>query len=277
MRTLTDEELDQFRDQGFVVLPDVLSANRITLLRAAIARMIEEREIFISQHREEVNEMRAAEARGEIIHATEWVHVVTQMYQLWERLPAMGEHALDPGLAEMARAALNVPKLRLWFDQAMVKQPGDQATPFHQDNSYLPFDAESVITIWAPVTAVSEAMGCLRYVPGSHRWKRLPAIPLAGRDDLKSVLDDPDCLARAVGAEIPEGGVVMHHGSVIHGTNANTTDRPRPVVLTCYYPDGARRMGPLRQYAIERDCVAEGELVRGPGLPVVASIDEGSR
>ena len=271
MRTLAPEELACFRDQGYVVLPDVLSPGRLAMLRQAAEEATALRIRYEAEHPEAVAGMQAAEAKGEVIHATEWTHVVMQMYQLWERIPAMRAHSLDPALAELSRTGLGVPALRLWFDQLMIKPPGGGPTPFHQDNTYMPLDpAEAgVITIWAPLTTVSADMGCLCYLPGSHRWPVLPAVPLTSSDAIRPLLTDPDCLAAAVPAEIPEGGVVMHHGNVLHGAGPNSTARPRTAVLTCYYPDGARRFGPLRQYVIDREQVVVGEPLQGPGLPLV--------
>lgn len=272
MRTLTAEERQRFREDGYVVVPDVLTPQRLAILRSAVDAMIEQRERYRAEHSDPVAEMERAEARGEVIHATDWTHIVMQMYQLWERFPPARKHSLDPVLGELARDALGVPALRLWFDQAMVKAPGAGPTPFHQDNTYAPVDLEpgGVVTIWSPLIDVTAEMGCLRYVPGSHRWPRLPPVPLTGPDDIRSLLADPACLERAVPAEVPEGGVVMHHGDIIHGAGPNTTDRPRPAVLTCYFPDGSRRVGPLRQYVIDQDEVAVGEPIAGPRLPVVA-------
>ena len=272
MRTLTREEREQFEADGFVVLPGVLSAERLSRLREAVAGAVAERERYRRANPGPVAEMGEAEARGEVVHATEWTHVVMHMYQLWERLPGAREHSLDPVLGELARQALGVPALRLWFDQAMIKEPGGGPTPFHQDNVYMPIDPGSagVITIWSPLSTVTADMGCLRYVPGSHRGARLPDIPLAGWDDIRPLLGDPARLDSALPAEVPEGGVVMHHGNVIHGAGPNTSGQPRPAVLTCYFPDGARRAGPIRQYVIDRDGVRVGEPLAGPGLPVVA-------
>ena len=85
MRILTAEERERFDEDGFVVLPDVLTPRRLALLRSAVDAMVEQRERYRAEHPDLVAEMERAEARGEVIHATEWTHVVMQMYQLWER------------------------------------------------------------------------------------------------------------------------------------------------------------------------------------------------
>lgn len=271
IRALTPEQAERFRADGYLVIPDVLSPRRLATLRAVVERAEDERQRYAEQYPDLVAEMHAAEARGEVVHASEWTHVVMQMYQLWERYPEAREHTLDPDLAELARGVLGVPALRLWFDQAMVKPPGGRATPMHQDNTYAPVDLEpgGLVTIWAPLTTVDDAMGCLRYVPGSHRDRRLPPIPLRGFDDVRNLLDDPASPERAVPAEIPEGGVVVHHGDVLHGAGDNVSSVRRAAVLTCYFPDGSRRGGKLRQWVIDRDGVTVGGKLRGPGLPLV--------
>jgi ectoine hydroxylase-related dioxygenase (phytanoyl-CoA dioxygenase family) len=271
MRGLTATEKERLSADGFAIIPGILPPGRLGLLRLALARMEKERDSYEAGHRDLVAEMRAAEARGEVIHANTWTHVVMQMYQLWERFPAMRAHSLDPGLGELARSALGVPAVRLWFDQALVKAPGGGPTPLHQDNTYMPIDVNSggVVTIWAPLTAVTTGMGCLCYLAGSHRGRRLPPVPLREFDDIRPLLDDPSAPEKAISAEVPEGGVVIHVGDVIHGAGPNVTGRPRPAVLTCYFPDGSRRSGPLRQYVADRDGVTVGAPLVGPGFPVV--------
>jgi ectoine hydroxylase-related dioxygenase (phytanoyl-CoA dioxygenase family) len=76
-------------------------------------------------------------------------------------------------------------------------------------------------------------------------------------------------LGQAVPAEVPEGGVVLHHGDVLHGAGPNTTDLPRAAILTCYFPDGSRRRGTLAQWMADRHHVRPGDRLVGPGLPLI--------
>jgi phytanoyl-CoA dioxygenase PhyH len=50
------------------------------------------------------------------------------------------EFVWDRGLARVAASLMGVPAVRFYFDQALFKEPGGGATPWHQDHVYWPFE-----------------------------------------------------------------------------------------------------------------------------------------
>jgi ectoine hydroxylase-related dioxygenase (phytanoyl-CoA dioxygenase family) len=272
MRKITEDERAEFHENGFVVLRGIISPTRIALLRQGAIRATAERAQQRKERADEISAMRAAEARGEVILPATRLHVVEQMYQLWERFPEMRRHALDPRLAQIAADVLGVRRLRLWFDQVMIKNPGDGPTPFHQDNAYAPFDLScgGCVTLWVPLAPVNESMGSLRYVTGSHRCQVLAPLPLTAVDSIASLLPQKGReLAGAFCTRLSLGDALLHHGTTIHGAGANRSGQARPAFLTSYFCDGARRLPGMEFYPFDRDGISAGQVVNGPSTPVV--------
>ncbi|MBV8689372.1 MAG: phytanoyl-CoA dioxygenase family protein [Candidatus Eremiobacteraeota bacterium] len=49
--------------------------------------------------------------------------------------------------------------MRLYHDQALIKEPGAGYTPWHADQFYWPLDSAKTITAWVPLRAVPLEMG----------------------------------------------------------------------------------------------------------------------
>jgi len=46
---------------------------------------------------------------------------------------------------------MGVEHVRIYHDQALVKQSGAQKTPWHQDYFYWPIDSSNTLTMWIPM------------------------------------------------------------------------------------------------------------------------------
>lgn len=98
----------------------------------------------------------------------------------------------------------------------------------------------------------SEANGCLRYVPGSQKPKKLREhAPLSGsRDDghaLKLEVDESNGDVVKL-APCKRGSITIHDEWVVHGSSGNTCpDRQRRTYVLAYRPktvvDAERKLG----------------------------------
>ena len=85
-----------------------------------------------------------------------------------------------------------------------------------------------------------EENGCLQFVPGSHRWGPLPSASFGGElDQVQAHLSDSQRAAfHPIQVHLKAGEASIHHSSTLHGSFANTTDRPRrSLVLNYMGPD----------------------------------------
>lgn len=81
--------------------------------------------------------------------------------------------------------------VRFWHDQLFCKPARHGGVvAWHQDYSYWTRTTPLAhLTCWIGLDDSTRANGCVRYVPGSHRWPDLPVTGLAGdMDAIRSVL-----------------------------------------------------------------------------------------
>ena len=77
--------------------------------------------------------------------------IFTQVTNLWKVDPASQAFVLNSRFGNIAKKLLGVEKVRLYHDQALVKQPKAGKTPWHQDSFYWPIDSPNTVTMWMPM------------------------------------------------------------------------------------------------------------------------------
>ncbi|MBT3345650.1 MAG: hypothetical protein HN712_00695 [Gemmatimonadetes bacterium] len=146
-------------------------------------------------------------------------------------------HALvcDPAVAAMAATVTGARRVQAWATQLLIKPPDSAAAGhvgWHQDRQYWSYwdQPEGLFTIWIALSDVEADCGPMRFVRGSHRWGFLNQGDFFSGDQ-QSLRDGIDVPTGAqweeVAALMPAGGVSFHHCLTFHGSDANTSDRPR--------------------------------------------------
>lgn len=73
--------------------------------------------------------------------------------------------------------------VRLYHDQALVKQPKAGKTPWHQDYFYWPLDTPNTVTMWMPMHDCPRTMGTMRFAVGSHAAQGMPMMPISEQSE----------------------------------------------------------------------------------------------
>ncbi len=163
-----------------------------------------------------------------------------QVQDLNRRDATVREFVWDEGLARVAASLMGVPAVRFYFDQALFKEPGGGATPWHQDHVYWPLATEKVITAWIPLVDVPAEMGTMEFVRGSHQSQYRPLITISDEsDDLYSRLVADEHLAVEPTGPLAVGDVSFHAGWALHRAMGNSTPEVRQVIAVIYFEDGA--------------------------------------
>ena len=114
---------------------------------------------------------------------------------------------------------------------------------WHQDYSYWTRTQPLAhLTCWIALDDATVENGCLRYVPGSHKWPLLPITGLAGgMNAIESVLtEEQRAEFKPVAIEIRKGEASFHHPLMVHGSSENRSDRPRRGAVINVVRDGVR-------------------------------------
>lgn len=191
------------------------------------------------------------------------------------------ELAVDPLIGQIAAMLLNTTSTRLWHDQLLYK-PGTSKervkanVGWHQDYSYWQCVAEpTLLTAWVAFDDVTVANGCMQVVPGSHKHGLGKVNDFYEQDidkqeeGLKESLGN---LFRPVPMEMKAGQVSFHHALTIHGSSANTTDRPRKSMAIHLMSGESRYKAGTKcdnHMNVRLFQPQDGELFVGEGLPVL--------
>ena len=76
---------------------------------------------------------------------------------------------LDPGLGKTAAELAGVDGMRIWHDQALIKEPWANPTAWHLDNPNRSFFSRNAISIWVALDEVTLHNVCLYFLPISHK------------------------------------------------------------------------------------------------------------
>lgn len=199
--------------------------------------------------------------------------VVVQIVNIWEADSLFRSHLSNP-LATAAVAELcGTDTLRVWHDQIQYKPPiVGTATGWHQDYPAWPvLEPADLVSCWVALDDATLENGCMRMVPGSHRWGIHRA--LNSGEDFAPAYDPEDLPAGArvevVPCEVKAGCGVFHHCLTWHGSAPNPSPRPRRAIAVHYMP-GYTRYVPKGTHLVEhRVEVAPGEVLQGRYFPTV--------
>jgi ectoine hydroxylase-related dioxygenase (phytanoyl-CoA dioxygenase family) len=252
--TLSGQLVEEFRRDGFVVVPSLLDDSELTRFGAAVDAAVGRR----SRH----------DTRP-LSDKSPYEQSFTQCQNLWEDSPDVRPLTFHPRITETAARLLDVDAIRLWHDQALYKEPGGRETDPHHDQPYWPIVESDTITAWIPFDGSTLANGAMGYLPGSHRlglrefvniFFGEPENPLH-RSELADI--DP------VWVEVPAGSVAFHHGLTFHLAKPNTTGTVRRVHTAIYFADGSTRgEGRFPHPSVERAGIPMGGVIASDITPI---------
>ncbi|HUP84563.1 MAG TPA: phytanoyl-CoA dioxygenase family protein [Acidimicrobiales bacterium] len=198
-----------------------------------------------------------------------------QATNLWRRAPRIAGFSLAKRFGKVAADLLGVEGVRIYHDQALFKEAGGGATPWHQDQHYWPLDTESTITMWMPLVDVPPEVGSMTFASGSHRLGYLGNYPISDESEaaFRTMIDERGLALETYGA-MAAGDTTWHAGWMLHSAAPNPTGNLRAVMTVIYFADGTRvspepTEGQQLDLSIWLKGCEPGELAAGHRLPLV--------
>jgi len=249
---LDAKQLNAFEQDGFLVINDVLDETS--------------RQPLIDEYTQLVNDV--ASFRGLVTDdwpsmsfESRFTHLVANDPDAYEYLdislplkndltetsgmhagPAVFNLLTHPAILDIAESVLGPEVVSNPVQHARIKPPESALstagrgnsnmgrTGWHQDAAVVLEHAEQspILTVWVAMTDATPEMGCMRAVPGSHRWQGLGkhCPGRAGKGEIfipPSLVEDQQSVDLAVRA----GGVVLLHKNTWHGAGPNMTENIR--------------------------------------------------
>lgn len=149
------------------------------------------------------------------------------------------EYASHPGILDLVEQLIG-PDIVLWGSQVFCKLPRTgKAIPWHQDGQYWPIRPIATCSAWIALDDATPENGCMRFIPGSHSGGSIYRHRISDREDvvLKQEVEPSQFDASTARDDVLEAGQFsLHDVFLIHGSNANRSDRRRAGFVVRYMP-----------------------------------------
>jgi phytanoyl-CoA hydroxylase len=222
--TLTSQQIETYRRDGFVAHPGFLSPDEVAELKAAVLETVAsmgKRKIAGDTHNWEAGD-------------SFYDKVFTQRLNLWRVNPTIKRYMLNPALGQMLCALEGVDGFRVWHDQALIKEPFANATAWHLDNPYWSFHSRHAISIWIALEDATLHNGCMWFMPGTQQMARFDNVGIGA--NMAELFKFYPEMTKVDPVPVPmkAGDCSFHNGLTSHGAGANMT-RGRRIAMTCAY------------------------------------------
>lgn len=117
-----------------------------------------------------------------------------------------------------------------WGSHFFCKMPHDgKSVAWHQDASYWPLTPSKAVTAWLAIDDADVENACMRFIAGSHHVGHLTYRPSdsAEHNVLNQTIENAEQYGTPVDDELKAGEISIHSDLLLHGSEANNSDRRR--------------------------------------------------
>lgn len=263
-QSLSDEQLAQFQENGYLAFTDLLSAAETEAARDAMTDLIHNIVIgensgvfhgptpenpklqpFYQRHEEAffIQLERGFEPERKNVEEIELgvrkLHAFGNAHPFYEQL--LGSH---PRLNGIIESLIGADAIR-FQDMALIKPPfiGSEK-PWHQDNAYFSVTPlNSIVGVWIALDDAKAENGCMHVIPGGHELGAMRHHHTSDCEIMPNRLDT----SGAVPVELPAGGAMFFYGMLPHETPPNRSPHRRRA-LQFHYRSAASKIVEKPEY-----------------------------
>lgn len=246
---ITADAIARFRRDSYLPFGPVLDDHAVARLRVAL------------------DELQARWAAELGVSVAEYVRVVSQWTNVWEKHPAFAEQVRHPTITAAAARLIGCERVRVFHDHVISKPPEASGTvPWHQDYPYWPLNAPRAVSCWMALDDVDVESGCMHFMPGAHHDGEKKAV-----DFLNNTTEWGSRAGEAAAVPLRAGSCVFHDCLSWHTTPPNTTGRQRRAYIAilmdadCTYDPAHSEWHPMNK----RATVSAGSIFNDDVFPVV--------
>ncbi|MEM7121785.1 MAG: phytanoyl-CoA dioxygenase family protein [Pseudomonadota bacterium] len=258
MAILSDDHVSQFQRDGYVVVRQAVTGASLEAAQRQLADWVEESRsqtanwgtCMDGKARFDVAEGHSAECPllRRISNPTEISDVIKGI---------LFDSAIPDAITDLIG-----PNVKFHHCKINVKLPGSPTyVGWHQDHAFDPHTNDDVVVALLLLDDVTEDMGPLMVVPGSHK------TPLSLFNDGRytGTIGEEHHAGfeqSAVPLTGKAGDVVLQHTWMVHGGGPNTTDRPRALLICDYTAADAFALTPPAMPSAQYGQIVRGEATR---------------
>lgn len=233
--SLSDEQIESYRRDGFLSLAAITSAEEVERLAAIYDELFDGRRTVAAGDRLEL----AGDADRPVL---------PQIVNPERYAPELLETVAHANATAIARQILGEGSTSGGMHAIRKPPHHGAATPWHQDEAYWdPALEHDAISIWMPLQPATLENGCMQFVRGSQHDEVRPHR-LISEDAHGLVVDgeiDEDLVAAC---PIPAGGATIHNGRTLHYAGPNATEGPRRALIMAFQTPTRERAEPRDFY-----------------------------
>jgi phytanoyl-CoA hydroxylase len=223
----SQNNVDFYREKGYLVAPDLLTTDQIATLRRETA-------YIFRGGRGQVEGLLAPQPEdsdAEVLKKYIAIHFPHKLS------PIILESLSHPGIVEVLKCIVS-PNLKCIQSMLFVKAPGKAGQSWHQDEFYIPTRDRSLVGAWIAIDDANINNGCLWIIPGSQQegyiMERLPNHS-AEYADVDTIDVSGYKKEELMPMEVKSGSAVFFNGYTLHSSTRNkTTDCFRMAMVNHY-------------------------------------------
>ena len=216
---LSQQQIDQYNEKGFIFPLDVFSDDEAATHRAVFDELLDA----------------ATASGGNSYSINGWHKTCRSVHDL----------VTEPRILDYVQDLIGE-DLICWGTHYFCKMPGEsKRVSWHQDASYWPLTPSQTVTVWLAIDDADVENGAMQVVPGSHQHGQIDFASSA--DDENNVLNQTvqDALVYGeapVALAMKAGQISLHTDLLLHGSDPNRSVRRRCGLTMRFVPPVVRAL-----------------------------------
>ncbi len=232
---LSFAQIQQFKIDGYLVLPKLLAADEVAKLRALTQTHLHQR-LSPFELEADVHYPGAPESISD-----EGGNTIRRLLMAYQRDPLFKAQARRAEITGAVRQILECQQIRLnpnHHNCVMTKQAAySSETLWHRDTRYWNFSNKYLINAWFALGDEQKENGAMKILPGSHRWE----VKERALDEAQFLKPDhPDNQYRLATQRVvclEQGDVLLFSAHCFHAAGRNKTDKTKYSMVFTYHGD----------------------------------------
>ena len=228
--TLTPLQLQDFKQNGFLILPNFLEVQRceaiLDIAKAHLKHRIEPIETELGYNEKSLEYRRDITDYSSIKKESQ----VRRLRQVYDRDILFKEWMENKKIRPILKQILDdeVVITTAHHNSIMTKMPSLYSeTAWHQDRRYWSYSNDNLVSVWLALGEENAQNGVLEFIPKSHTMQFL-AEQFGEKEYFLE--DNPlnmSLIETKVSSSLKAGDVVLFHCKLLHRANRNSTQKPK--------------------------------------------------
>ncbi|MEM9880540.1 MAG: phytanoyl-CoA dioxygenase family protein [Pseudomonadota bacterium] len=255
LRPITEQEIQDYKDQGVVHLRGILDTELVSHMEKVFMEVMDSPSNGLAN--QSFSDIAPAlEAQGlKILNEDPNADASKSKGKFAAgsfncyNYPALNQLGQQGPFGQIAAQLMGSKQICFYGDQLFWKQPNSgQRTAFHQDATYFHHEGDQCCTFWMPMEKVDKENGMMGYAHGSHKgdlyqpnmFITQTAFPGSDGKPLPDV-ENNESDFNVVYYPAEPGDIIVHHVRTWHGSTGNTSPtRHRRAMTLRYLGDDVR-------------------------------------